>query len=132
MNASTTNQLDFPKQVVLMFQNAIEEGTKQGYHMIWSELQKFIAEHPMFVILMLIGFFLLALLNYFTTGRWTMLGSIMYHYLYGGVLYLIAFFFGTDIFTNTWFDIFLFILYIVCFTMVGKVLTKLGIRKSTY
>jgi hypothetical protein len=131
MNASTTSPLgaDFPQQLVQLFLNAIDEGTKQAYRIIWNAVEQFLVEHWGFVIIALISIFLLAVLNYFATGRWAMLGSVLYNYFYFGILFIITLIFGPDVFASDWFKIVLFIIYVVCFVAVGKLLKKVGIRR---
>ena len=131
MNASTTNPLgnDFPKQVVTMLFNAIDEGTKQGYRMIWSAIKEILVAHWGMVLITLVLILLLAIVEYFVTKRWAMLGSVLYNYLYFGILFLIALIFGSDVFASDWFKIVLFIVYVVCFVAVGKFLRKIGVRR---
>lgn len=131
MNASTSQPttLDFPKQVVEMFLNVIDESTRKAYRMIWDGIIQIITEHWGWIILILIGFLVIAIMNYFVTGRWAMLGSILYNYLYAGFLFLVALVFGPEVFANDWFKIVLFIVYVICFVLVGKILKKVGIRR---
>jgi len=58
-----------------------------------------------------------------------MLGSVLYNYFYFGILFVITLIFGPDVFANDWFKIVLFIIYVVCFISVGKLLKKAGIRR---
>lgn len=131
MNASSSQPLgaDFPKQVVEMFLNAIDEGTRQAYRMIWNGITQFLVEHWGWVIVGLVAIFVLSVLNYFGTGRWAMLGSVLYNYLYFGTLFVITLIFGPEVFANNWFKIVLFVVYVVCFILVGKILRKAGIRR---
>lgn len=131
MNASSSQPLgaDFPKQVVELFLNAIDEGTRQAYRMIWNGITQFLTEHWGWVIVALVAIFFLSVLNYFATGRWAMLGSVLYNYLYFGTLFVITLVFGPEVFANDWFKIVLFIIYVVCFILVGKILRKTGIRR---
>lgn len=131
MNASSSQPLgaDFPKQVVEMFLNAIDEGTRQAYRMIWNGITQFLVEHWGWVIVALVSIFVLSVLNYFATGRWAMLGSVLYNYLYFGTLFVITLIFGPEAFANDWFKIVLFVVYVVCFILVGKILRKTGIRR---
>lgn len=131
MNASSSQPLgaDFPKKVVEMFLNAIDEGTRQAYRMIWNGITQFLVEHWGWVIVALVSIFVLSVLNYFATGRWAMLGSVLYNYLYFGTLFVITLIFGPEVFANDWFKIVLFVVYVVCFILVGKILRKTGIRR---
>jgi len=131
MNASSTQPfgVDFPKQLVEMFFNALDEGTRQAYRMIWSGITQFLNEHWGWLVFMLIAIFIFSVLNYFATGRWAMLGSVLYNYFYFGTLFVITLIFGPEVFANDWFKIVLFILYVTCFILVGKILNKIGIRR---
>ncbi|HEV7702314.1 MAG TPA: hypothetical protein VGO63_02640 [Candidatus Paceibacterota bacterium] len=131
MNTSTTSPLgaDFPRQLVLWFLDAIDEGTKQAYRMIWNAVKQLLIEHWGFVIVALVSILILAVLNYLATGRWAMLGSVLYNYFYFGILFIVTLIFGPDVFANDWFKIVLFIIYVVCFISVGNLLKKAGIRR---
>ncbi len=130
MNSTSTSPLglDFPKQVVTMLFKAVDEGTKQAYRMIWSAIKEILVSHWGMVIIALVFILLLATVEYLVTRRWAMLGSVLYNYLYFGILFLIALIFGSDVFASDWFKIVLFIVYVVCFILVGKFLTMVDIR----
>ena len=134
MNSTTTSPLgiDFPKQLVQWMLDTIDESTKQAYRMIWAGIKQFLVEHWVLVIIFLTALLALAIFNYLATGRWAMLGSVLYNYLYFGVLFIITLIFGSDIFANDYFKIVLFLLYVVCFTLVGIFLNKTGIRKRRW
>jgi CDP-diglyceride synthetase len=131
MNSSTTSPLgnDFARQLVESFLNAIDEGTRQAYRMIWNGISQFLIENWGWVIVALVAILILAVVNYFATGRWAMLGSVLYNYFYFGILLIITLIFGPEVFANDWFKIVLFIVYVVCFVLVGKLLKKAGIRR---
>lgn len=124
------SNLDFPKQVAQMFIRAIDEGTKQGYRMIWSAIKQILAAHWLSISIFLVVLLLAAVLEYRITGRWAMLGSVLYHYFYVGALLLIVIIFGPEVFANTYFDIVLAVLYITCFSLVGLCLKKITRRGS--
>ena len=131
MNASTTNPLgnDFLKELVTGLFNAVDEGTKQAYRMIWSAIKELLIQHWGWVIVALVTILLIAILEYLVTRRWAMLGSVLYNYLYFGVLFIVALIFGSDVFASDWFKIVLFIVYVVCFIAVGKFLRTIGVRR---
>lgn len=131
MTSSTTDIIgsDFPKQVVTLLLDAIDKGTKQAYSLIWTAIKEFLATHWLGVIIFLVIVLTLAILNYTFTGKWGWLGSVLYNYLYFGVLLIVALIFGSDIFANEYFGIFLAVLYMVCFTLVGIILGRAGIKK---
>lgn len=131
MNSSTTSPPgnDFARQLVESFLNAIDEGTRQAYRMIWNGISQFLIENWGWVIVALVAILILAVVNYFATGRWAMLGSVLYNYFYFGILLIITLIFGPEVFANDWFKIVLVIVYVVCFVLVGKLLRKAGIRR---
>ena len=116
---STLLGTDFPRQVVELLLNAIDEGTKQTARMLWSILISFLLEHWIAVLVVLFAIFIFALVRAFATGRWAMLGSITYNYLYFGILFIIGLIFGPELFANDYFKIVLVILYVTCFILTG-------------
>lgn len=130
MDISITDQsLDFPKQLTLSFLNAIKEGEKNGYKMIWDIILNFISQNTLYVILTLVLVLSIAFVDYKISGRWRSLGSVLYNYFYFGSLFIITLIFGPEIFANDLIKIGTFALYITCFILVGKVLKKAGIHK---
>ena len=64
-----------------------------------------------------------------STGRWAFLGSVMYNYLYFGLLLILALTFGPEFFANLWIDAILLVAYLATYRMVGLVLDLTGIRR---
>lgn len=120
---------DFVKDLIPWFFQMIEDSTKKAYRMMWDFFITFLLDHWGWVIIFLIGVLILALIEYAITARWAFLGRVLYSYCYFGVLFIIGLIFGPELFANDYFQIFLVILYVVCFLFVGKVLRKLGIKK---
>lgn len=120
---------DFYKSLVDMMMQASAEGTKIAVEMIWNALIYFLI-HDWVLVLALITFFLaIAIFEFLLTGRWAMLGSVLYNYIYYGFLFLLGSIFGPDIFANDWIDLILFIVYAISFTLVGVILNKTGVRR---
>lgn len=120
---------DFVKELIPWMFDQIGIATAKVFRMFWDIGMGYLAEHWVAVIIGLGVIFLVALVRAFVTGRWAMLGSITYNYLYFGTLFLIGLIFGPELFANDYFKIFLVILYIVCFILTGKFLTKIGVRR---
>ena len=120
---------DFAKDMVNMFFNAIDEGTKQAARMLWGILTTFLSEHWFAVLVGLFVVFVAALIRAFVTGRWAMLGSVVYNYLYFGTLFLIGIIWGPEVFANDYFKIVLAILYVVCFILTGQFIANIGVRR---
>ena len=57
-------------------------------------------------------------------GRTGMLGSLLYHIIYFGILALIIWIKGLEILLNPFFDLIGFILYSVCYWLTGIILQK--------
>lgn len=117
------------KQFVPQFLDAVDSGMKRGYAMIWNMVKQVLSEHLWLVLGLLIFILLAAFIEYVLTGRWKRLGSVLYTYFYGLIMFLIALIFGTDIFTNDWFAIISLFMYILCFWLVGRVLESMHIKK---
>lgn len=120
---------DFVKELIPRMFDQIGIATARAFRMLWDIGMAYLAEHWVVVILGLVVIFFVALIRAFITGRWAMLGSITYNYLYFGTLFIIGLVFGPELFANDYFKIFLAILYVVCFILTGKFLTKIGVRR---
>ena len=123
----TTTQplgIDFPKQIVTMITDAIDKVTKEIYQALWDMLITLIKEHWGFFLVVLFLVLLAAFIRYMITGRWAILGSIIYNYLYFGILFIVGLIFGPHIFASDYIKILLTIVYIVCYTFVGKIFRR--------
>ncbi len=130
MDANTTRQItrDYTKEIIDRFRGALDEGERQGYRMAWNFIKEYSIEHWKFLALALVGILLFSFLIYLTTGRWAMLGSVLYHYLYIVFLLIMTVAFGPEIFANTFIDIILVVVYVACFILVGSILKRTGIK----
>lgn len=120
---------DFVKELVPWMIEQFGIATAKAFRMFWDIGMTYLADHWVAVIIGLVVIFLIALIRAFVTGRWAMLGSITYNYLYFGTLFIIGLIFGPELFANDYFKIFLAVLYVICFILTGKFLTKIGVRK---
>ncbi len=122
----TTTQIlgpDFVNQMVTMVVNSLDEGKKNAYIKLWNEvLMPHLHQHWLGVLEILIGVLVVAFLVKVVTGRWAMLGSVLYNYFYWGILFIIGLIWGPAVFAKDFMDMFLIILYIICFTVVGVLL----------
>jgi len=121
--------LDFVKELIPWMYAQIGIATEKTFRTFWNIGMAYLAEHWVAVAVGLVFIFLIALVRAFVTGRWAMLGSITYNYLYFGTLFIVGLIFGPEIFANDFFKIFLVILYVVCFALTGKFLAKIGVRR---
>ncbi len=89
----------------------------------------YVMQHVLAIVLWLIGIVLFALLTYFATGRWFLLGRVLYTYIHGAMVILCGFLFGPEIYANDIFEVLNVVIYIVAFITVGSILDSLGIRR---
>ena len=131
MNPATTPTFgpDFVKELIPWMIQQFGIATAKAFRMIWDIGMTYLVQHWIAVLVGLFAIFIIALIRAFATGRWAMLGSITYNYLYFGVLFLIGTIWGPEVFANDYFKIVLVILYIVCFILTGKFLSKIGVRR---
>jgi hypothetical protein len=120
---------DFVKDLILSMHEKISEATAQGYRMVWDAGVQVVLHNLGWVLLGLFVILALSAFEAFTTGRWGWFGSVLYHYLFGGVMIVIGFIFGPEIFANDYFKIVAVITYVVCFWLVGRILKKTGLRR---
>lgn len=128
---STTTPLgaDFPKQVVELLLNAINEGTKQAAQMLWSILTTFLSEHWLAVLLVLFVVFVAVTLKAMM-GRWGSLGSFLYNFFYFGILFIVGLIWGPEVFVDDYFNAACaVILYPICYVISGMILDKMGVRR---
>ncbi len=119
---------DFYKDLVSMMFKAMDDGTKTAYHMMWDMLLYFLIHDWLLVLGLLTFFLVIATTEFLFTGRWAMLGSVLYNYCYYGLLFLVGLIFGPEVFANYWIDLLLFAIYAVSFAWIGIILTQIGIR----
>lgn len=117
---------DFTKEIVSFFLNAIEDGTRNALRIIWEVFISFLFDHWIAVIVTL-GLVLIYAIAKALMGSWGFLGHILYNYLYFGSIFIIASIWGPEVFAGTYVDIGLFILYILCYVLVGKILNRTGL-----
>lgn len=89
--ASTTVQFGTEQAIALMntILKAIDNATKMVYQAYWRTLLSFLSEHLLAILVALIILFFIALAEAIT-DRWAMLGSVLYNYLYFGILFIIG------------------------------------------
>ena len=131
MNSTSTPQFgpDFVKELIPWMFARIGEETAKAFRMFWDIGMTYLAQHWVVVLVGLFVIFVVALIRAFITGRWAMLGSVVYNYLYFGTLFLIGTIWGPELFANDYFKIVLVILYVVCFILTGKFLSQIGVRR---
>ncbi|MHB1330927.1 MAG: hypothetical protein ACYCY6_03095 [Minisyncoccota bacterium] len=131
MTPTTTSQFntDFVREI---FPWMIEEfgiATAKVFRIFWDIGVIYFVEHWGAILVGLVLIFIIALVQTIITGRWAMLGSITYNYLYFGTLFIIGLIFDPELFANDYFKIVLAILYVACFIITGHFLRKIGVRR---
>ena len=129
---STTTPIfgpDFVKDIIPWMFQVVADATKQAYRMMWNWGMSALKEHMIAIILILFGLLVFSYLRALITRRWGLFGSVLYNYLYFGTLFIIGLIFGPETFANDYFEIFLAILYVVCFILVGKILIETGVKR---
>lgn len=120
---------DYVKELIPWLVQQVGVATAKAFRMIWDIGMTYLAQHWVAVLAGLLIIFVIALIRAFLTGRWAMLGSVVYNYLYFGALFLIGTIWGPEVFANDYFKITLAILYVTCFILTGKFLNKIGVRR---
>jgi hypothetical protein len=128
--STTTPQFgpDFVKELVPWMLERIGEETAKAFRMFWDIGMTYLLEHWVAVISFLFAVLVYAIIRALM-GHWWILGSVLYNYFYFGTLFLIGLIFGPEIFANDYFKIVLFLVYITCYILVGKILKKTGLRR---
>lgn len=132
MNAATSSPLgpDFIKQIVELLTTGIAVATAHTYWMFWEILLSFLAQHLLGALIALVAILGYAALLFIITGRWRVLGSVLYNYFYFGILFVIGLIGGPELYANDYFPIIATIVYIISFSVVGLILLTTGIRTS--
>lgn len=108
---------------------AISEVQSNMFQAFWNFLMNFFSKNWVFLLWVLFIIFVVALIRAIL-GRWGMLGSVLYNYIYFGILFILGLVFSPSIFNNIFFDLVCFILYIVCYRIVGLILDYFGLHKK--
>lgn len=124
------SSLDFPKQMVQTILHGLDEGERNAYRTVWMWTEQFVAEHWGLILAVLGFILLLAIIEYLITRRWAMLGSVLYHYFFAICLIIITMIFGPEIYAGAWSKVILFLVYVLCFWLVGRFLEKVGAKKT--
>lgn len=118
---------DYVKELIPWMIQQFGIATEKAFRMFWDIGMTYLAQHWIAVLVGLFLIFMLALIRAFITGRWAMLGSVVYNYLYFGTLFIIGLIWGPELFANDYFKIVLAILYVVCFILTGQFLRKIKV-----
>lgn len=119
---------EFMKELIPWMFEQFGIATARTFRMFWDIGMAYLAEHWVSILVFLLAIFVVALIRAFVTGRWAILGSVVYNYLYFGALFSIGSIWGPEVFANDYFKIVLAILYILCFMFTGYFVRKIGLK----
>jgi hypothetical protein len=130
---TTSTPADMVVGIISEVLQMYDKGIKDAYRIIWDTGIAYLVNNWIWVIGILFGVFAFSVLIYIFTGRWGMLGSVLYHYLYFGILFLIGLINGPEAFVSEYFEAACaIILYPLCYLTVRKILEATGIRRRRY
>ena len=125
---STPLDPDFVKESLETLMNGVAEATIHTYRVFWEILLSFLAQHWLATLGAMIAILIYAIARFLITGRWRVLGSVLYNYFYFGILFVIGLIGGPELYANDYFPIIATIVYIVSFSIVGFILLTTGVR----
>lgn len=130
MTPTSTPQFgsDYVKELIPWLIHQFGEATAKAFRMIWDIGMTYLVQHWVAVLAILFLVLVYAIVRALL-GHWWILGSVLYNYLYFGTLFVAGLIWGPEVFANDYFKIFLVILYVACFTLVGNILYKTGLRR---
>lgn len=121
---------EFVKSIVTGMFDAFDNGTREAYRMIWNAFMEFLVHFWLPILIILLVVLAMAIVRALA-GYWGMLGSVLYNYLYFGILFVVGLIKGSDIFVSEYFEIVTFlILYPICYFTVGAILDKFSLRRK--
>lgn len=132
MAASNTIEFlnpEFVKDIMNTALKVVDDQKKEIAKICWENLLLFLAQHWIQIIMIL---FIILVISFIKalSGQWGMFGSVLYHYLHIGVLFIIGLIWGPEIYLNIFFGLINLIIYLYSFKLVGKILDKLGLRRK--
>lgn len=127
MNSTATSQ-EFIKQMPNLFLNAIQKGTVDGIKIIWDLITSFLIKHWIAVVVLLFVILVYAVVRAIM-GRWGLLGHVLYNYLYWGAVLVIGLIWGSQVFAGTYAELGTFLLYVLCYIVVNRILVKTRLKR---
>ena len=124
MNPDTTPSFQIGHDLGILFVNLVEGAIKQAYRMYFEIIKNLLAKYWLNLFIFLVIAFVFGLVKYVTTGRWSILGSFLYHLFNLTTLFLIAYLLGPEIFANDYSPMVLTVVYSVCFVIVGRIFKR--------
>ncbi len=129
MSATTSGNI-FLDEMIKTIPAARVEGMKMAAHIVWDAAMVVLSENVLAIVCFLLFIFAVAMLKAMT-GRWGMLGSFLYNFLYFGTLLCIGLIWGPEVFIQDWFRVACTLaLYPLCYLVTGKIIDTLGLRTN--
>lgn len=126
---SLTPGPDFAGDLIAYFIDQIQYWSGYWAREFWNIGVQLVLDNLLLISAFLVFILVASAIKAFTTGRWGVFASVLYNYLYGAVMIMISFTFGPEIFVSDYFKLVAFLVYVVCFWLVGRLITKLGLRR---
>lgn len=124
ISTSTPLGPEFVKELIPWLIQQFGIAAAKTFRMFWDIGMTFLSQHWIVILVVLFAVLVYAVFRALM-GHWWVLGSVIYNYLYFGILFIVGRIWGPEVFANDYFKFFLLILYVVCFTLVGKILNKI-------
>ena len=119
---------NFAKDLISQILEMFDKALRDVYHKFWDIFMSIISEHWGLILIVLFALLILAIIIAIG-GRWGFLGSLLYNYLYFGILFILGLIKGPEVFLSEYFEFFcLLLLYPACYYAVGVILDKLEVR----
>lgn len=106
----------------------IKELPLNSIKFLWSIINPILLENWKTLAFSVFVLLNIAMLKFVLTGKWSMLGSLLYNLFYFSILYLIIRIFGPDIIVEDYFKTISFFVYVLGFFLTRLVLNALKIK----
>lgn len=121
---------NFAQDLINNMLNTYDVVLRKIYHSAWDIFMSTIKEHWLLILSILLGLLIISIIIALM-GRWGFFGSLMYNYLYFGILFILGLIKGPEVFLNEYFEFFcILLLYPVCYKIVGIILDKTGLKNQ--
>lgn len=107
----------------------VDDARAKVYRISWDVGIQILIDHWLSIALILLLLLTFSTLWAFTTRRWGLFGSVLYHYFYFGLLLILGSIWGPEIFAKDYFDVILVLLYPICYLLVRSILKETGLRR---
>ncbi len=110
-----------------LFTDMLNKGMESAANLFWHTITNLILEYWLPILIGYLIILTIAIIK-LLSGRWGMFGSLLYHTLYFGILFIIGLIKGPTLFINAYFEVFCAILlYPFCYLVTRIILNKFRI-----